>query len=191
VTTWKVQGFPGPGNDWVLFSLIGFGYASYHRSMKFFRTTVLVWVALAVVLQVEGQSGADVPLEKLKTMWKTARNKAADSIDVRYGEELAKLSAKYEAAGDNYAVESVEAQVEMIALLKGEKDPEEMERTLTILEARYGSAEQFDEETAKDVTEKVQALVENDELSFTPGKELFGDPHPFKLKEFKIRYQIG
>jgi hypothetical protein len=61
---------------------------------------------------------------------------------------------------------------------------------LEIVEAAYGSSEQFTNGSALDVTKIVRASVVGDALVIEDTVAAFGDPHPLRGKVFKLKYRF-
>jgi len=59
---------------------------------------------------------------------------------------------------------------------------------ITVLEALYGSEEQFEKGEAHDVSKKLKDYIVDGKLIIPSTREAFGDPHPFRGKILKITY---
>jgi len=59
---------------------------------------------------------------------------------------------------------------------------------IVVLEALYGSEEQFEKGKAKNVTEIVKKHIVDGKLFIENNRETLGDPHPYKAKIFRMKY---
>jgi hypothetical protein len=70
-------------------------------------------------------------------------------------------------------------------------EAEEAVKGITIVQALYGSREQFDAGKAKDVSEEAKLYISDGKLHIPHTRQAFGDPHPYKGKVFRMTYLLN
>jgi hypothetical protein len=66
----------------------------------------------------------------------------------------------------------------------------EVGQGITIVQAQYGSWEQFNAGNVTDVTEKTRRYITGGKLHIPHTRQAFGDPHPYKGKVFRMSYLL-
>jgi HEAT repeat protein len=85
--------------------------------------------------------------------------------------------------GGPEAAKALAAELETMQPVEPQSQPSEV---LAIIKAQYGADKQ-----QVDVTERLAAAIQNNQLSIEATNELAGDPAPGKVKELRVTYSLG